>query len=142
MNMRLLALILSATAAIGPLTEEERIIIDTAYDGRDHREAAYIALAEHAAAWTDGVGDEQVRLAPDFDAILADPGEYRGDLCLIAGRIEQQSPLDGLDALMQARLIVIRLDRHGLLREDQAGIDSGIHQVDRAAGELDPIVEG
>jgi len=93
--MRLLPLILTATlAVIGPLTDEERVIIDTAYDGRDHKEAAYIALAEHAAAWTDGVSDEPVRLDPDFDAILADPDAYRGDLCLIAGRIEQQSPLE------------------------------------------------
>ncbi|UCD75047.1 MAG: hypothetical protein JSV91_14835 [Phycisphaerales bacterium] len=93
--MPLLSVILAAAiAAIGPLTDEDRIIIETAYDGRDHKEQAYITLAKHAAAWTEGAGAEPVRLDPDFEAMLADPDAFRGDLCRLAGRIEQQTPLE------------------------------------------------
>ena len=37
---------------------------------------------------------------------------------------------DGLDALPQSRLVVVRQDRHGFLGHDRAAIERGIDEVD------------
>ena len=81
--------------AIPPLTEDQRIRLSTAYDGRDHPEEAFAALLENAAALSEGVGYAPVRLAADIDAMIADPDAYRGDLCRIVGTIQQRTRLDG-----------------------------------------------
>jgi len=81
--------------AIPPLTEDQRIRISTAYDGRDHREEAFAALLENAAAWSEGVGDAPVRLSGDIDAMIAAPDDYRGELYRIVGAIQQRTRLDG-----------------------------------------------
>ncbi len=85
-----------ALAAIEPLTEDQRVRLATAFDGRDHQEAAFVALVENVRLWTPGVGDAPIRLQPDLTAMLADPEAYRGSLCQIAGRVQQQTPLSAL----------------------------------------------
>ncbi len=85
-----------ALAAIEPLTDEQRVRLATAFDGRDHQEAAFVALVENVRLWTPGVGDAPIRLQPDLTAMLGDPEAYRGSLCQIAGRVQQQTPLSAL----------------------------------------------
>jgi hypothetical protein len=80
-------------AAIGPLTGDQRGRLETAYDGRDHQEEAFAALVEHAGTWTGGLGDAAVRLAPDLDAMIAAPDDYRGDLCRLDGVLQQRTML-------------------------------------------------
>ena len=79
--------------AIPPLTDDQRVRLETAYDGRDHQEAAFVALLENARRWTGGLGEAPVRLHPDLEAMLGEPQAYRGELCRIAGRLEQQARL-------------------------------------------------
>jgi hypothetical protein len=79
--------------AVAPLTSEQRVALETAFDGRDHREEAFVALVENAAAWTAGWGDEPVRLAIDVESLLADPDSVRGHLFEIHGVIQQRSRL-------------------------------------------------
>jgi hypothetical protein len=94
----------AVAGGIPPLTEDERTALMTADDGgtRDHREAAFWALLQNTARWTGDVGDASIRLNPDFDALLGDPEAYRGELCRVAGRIEQVEslapPYDGVEA--------------------------------------------
>lgn len=82
-----------ALAAIPPLTEDQRVRLATAFDGRDHQEAAFVALVENARLWTAGLGDAPIRLHPNLAAMLNDPQAYRGTLCQITGRVQQQTPL-------------------------------------------------
>lgn len=87
----LTAIAAAILASVTPLTPDQRVALETAYDGRDHQESAFDALLENVGSWTEGIGDEPVRLEPDFEAMLNDPGGYRGELCRISGRLEQQS---------------------------------------------------
>ncbi len=92
MNPAILIL-LTTLAAIGPLTDEQRLRLETARDGGDHREEAFMALIENAGEWSEGPIEEPVRLNPDFETMLGSTEEYRGELCRIAGVIQQQSGL-------------------------------------------------
>ncbi len=83
-------------AAIEPLTDDQRVRLATAFDGRDHQEAAFVALVENVRLWTPGVGDSPIRLQPNLTAMLGDPEAYRGSLCQITGRVQQQTPLSAL----------------------------------------------
>ncbi len=85
-----------ALAAIEPLTDDQRVRLATAFDGRDHQEAAFVALVENVRLWTPGVGDSPIRLQSNLTAMLGDPEAYRGSLCRIAGRVQQQTPLSAL----------------------------------------------
>lgn len=82
-------------ALVTPLSDAERTVIATARDDRSHEEEAFAVLLSHAATWTDQLGDEPIRLAPDFAAMTATPERYRGDLCRIEGRLEQRTTLGG-----------------------------------------------
>ena len=82
-----------ALVAIPPLTEDQRVRLATAFDGRDHQEAAFVALVENASIWTIGLGDAPIRLHPNLAAMLNDPEAYRGTLCQITGRVQQRTPL-------------------------------------------------
>jgi len=82
-------------AMVVPLTDAERIAIDTARDDRSHEEEAFAVLLTHAASWTDGLGDQPIRLTPDLGAMIADPAQYRGALCRLEGRLEQRTGLGG-----------------------------------------------
>jgi len=84
-------------ASIQPLTDDQRTALETAFDGRDHQEAAFTALVENVRTWTQGIGDAAIRLEPDYQAILENPDQYRGELCKITGKLQQHNPLPGLN---------------------------------------------
>ncbi|MCH8823434.1 MAG: hypothetical protein IH984_07985 [Planctomycetes bacterium] len=86
-----------AIASISPLTDDQRTALDTAFDGRDHQEAAFTALVENVRSWTHGIGDAAIRLEPDYQAMLVNPEKYRGELCKITGKLQQHNPLPGLN---------------------------------------------
>lgn len=86
-----------AIASIQPLSEDQRTALNTAFDGRDHQEAAFTALIENVRNWTQGIGDAAIRLEPDYQAILENPDKYRGELCKITGKLQQHNPLPGLN---------------------------------------------
>jgi hypothetical protein len=87
--------------AIPPLSPDQVVRLATARDGRDHREEAFVALVEHVRQWSGGLGDAAIRLHPDLEALLADAGAHRGDLCRLSGVIQQQTrlgrPHEGVD---------------------------------------------
>ena len=119
MLMELGSFILSiAIASISPLTDQQRTALDTAFDGRDHQEAAFTALVENVRSWTDGLGDAAIRLDPDYQAILENPDQYRGELCKVTGKLQQHNPLPGT-----AKLRTQKADsrRHG--QEDRPVLD-------------------
>jgi hypothetical protein len=95
----LIQLVLVLAAAVTPLSETERIVIETARDDRTHEEEAFAVLLTHVAQWAPAagseVGDEPIRLAPDYAAMIEAPQAYRGELCRIEGRIEQRTGLGG-----------------------------------------------
>jgi hypothetical protein len=83
----------TAAGAIPPLTDEQIVRLETAHDGRDHREEAFIALVENIRAWDGDIGDTLVRLEPNIDAMLDDPDSHRGTIVRLTGRIAQIMPL-------------------------------------------------
>ena len=46
-----------------------------------------------------------------------------------------------LDALLQARFIVVVKDRHGALHQDRPGIDASVDEMDRTARDTRAVVE-
>jgi hypothetical protein len=94
MNLVLLAVALwIAAGSIPPLSPSQRDTLRLAIDGDPTFDAAFEALLENANQWSAGEGDAPVRLHPDLDAMQANPDLFRGDLCRIEGRLEQQSRL-------------------------------------------------
>ena len=86
----MLALSLSGAApcvAGPPLTEGQRRTLEsTTTDGEGGLDAPGLyVLLRHAVAW-DG-GDERGAAIPEYDAIYANPGAYRGEAMLIEGRL-------------------------------------------------------
>ena len=87
---------LAATADVPPMSNDHANQLATADDSehRDHQEPAFAALLAHIATWQSGdVGDEPIRLNIEVESMLTDPDQFRGDLCLIRGRIEQVEQL-------------------------------------------------
>jgi hypothetical protein len=80
-------------AVIPPLTDGERGRLETAVDGRDHREEAFAALLDNTRRWTPGAGDAAVHPEPNLEAMITDPGPWRGAVCRLAGRLEQMTPM-------------------------------------------------
>lgn len=78
-------------AAVPPLSHDQRGRLAAVSDATDQPDEAFAALLENAAQWTPGIGDAPISMEPDLDAMLAGPAAYRGRLCRIAGRIEQQT---------------------------------------------------
>lgn len=83
--------------AAPPLTEQQRLDLETATDGSDHREQAFYALVESIRAWppqldptTDG---DPVHLSFDATALITRPQDFRGDLFRVEGELLQQSAL-------------------------------------------------
>lgn len=105
----------SLVAATTPLTEEQRIAIETARDGYDQREQAFAMLLENARSWTPGnqipgsqtpgsqtpesqtpgmeTQGEAVLARPDDAAVVERPDEFRGRLFELEGVIQQQMRL-------------------------------------------------
>src|SRR3546814_13545111 len=52
-----------------------------------------------------------------------------------------QAALDGLDALVQRRLVVVGQHGHRILGADRPGVDLEGRDVDRAAGDLPAVIE-
>jgi hypothetical protein len=78
-------------AAVPPLTDDQHLRLAGAVDGSDHAEDAFAALLENARQWTAGWGDVPVRLEADLDGLLAEPARFRGELCRLAGSLQQQN---------------------------------------------------
>ena len=74
-----------------PLTADQVVRLETAVDGRDHQEEAFVALCENAHAYRDALGpsDEPVRLVVDRAALLADPDSARGALVRLEGVVHE-----------------------------------------------------
>src|SRR5690554_5949434 len=86
----LLLLATQPAFAVPPLTPSQQTRLETARDGRDHREEALIALLEHVQTWpADSVDATTTHAAaPDPDQLLNDPEAFRGRLVHITGRLE------------------------------------------------------
>lgn len=87
------SLLCVATGALPPLTNLQRESLDAAIDGEDQRDDAFSALLENVQQWNGEIGDAPIRLKPDYTAMLANPAAYRGDLCRLTGKIQQQTKL-------------------------------------------------
>ncbi len=79
---------------IPPLTEEERIRLESAHDGRDYREEAFFALIESVRTWEAARVLTHFPRAPDPEAWIADPDRYRGTIARVRGRLEQRVSLE------------------------------------------------
>lgn len=90
-----MAMVLGHFAGIPPLSDQHKQEVAQAIDDHDHREQAFLALIEHVQGWPANgeIGDAAIRVRPDLDGMMADPDRYRGDLCRVAGRVEQITPL-------------------------------------------------
>ena len=87
--------ILAVFAAVPPLTEAQRGTLLTAIDDGPRLDgAALYPLLENALGWDSQ--DESGARVPDYDALLAQPAEARGDLCLIEGRFAGRARRYGL----------------------------------------------
>jgi len=80
-------------AAAPPLTDEQLTRLETAYDGRDHREEAFIALLENMRDWDGEQRNISVRLHPDIETMIEQPDRYRGNLVHLTGRVVQRTAL-------------------------------------------------
>jgi hypothetical protein len=78
---------------IPPLTAEQETRLQTARDGRDHREEAFVAIVENVRSGPWELGGDAVVLHPDHDAMIADPATHRGRLCRIEGVVQQATDL-------------------------------------------------
>jgi hypothetical protein len=86
----------SSALALPPLSDQQLARLETARDGRDHREEAFVALLENVRLWTGDIGDTPVRLQVNAKQLLADPEAHRGAVVRIVGRLEQRSALERL----------------------------------------------
>lgn len=98
-RMRRSAFILLCVAACAAmlgadgLTEDRRERLATAHDGGDFREEAFFALVEHFREWDGSPPTEPMRFYVEPDAMTDDPDTFRGELCLVLGRLEQRTVL-------------------------------------------------
>lgn len=76
-----------------PLTDAQIARLKLAQDGQDHQEDAFSALLENMKLSDGEAGDSLIRLNPDLDAMTGNPADFRGDLCLLKGVIQQQAVL-------------------------------------------------
>ena len=56
--------------------------------------------------------------------------------------VDEQPPLDVLDAFVQGVLVVVVAHRHGDLGHDRPGVHAVVDEVDGGAGDLDAVGEG
>ncbi|HRP61908.1 MAG TPA: hypothetical protein PK400_01295 [Phycisphaerales bacterium] len=75
------------------LTDDRRERLATAHDGSDFREEAFFALVEHFREWDGALPTDPMRFYFQPDAMTADPDSFRGELCLVLGRLEQRTAL-------------------------------------------------
>lgn len=87
------ALLSLSLGAVSPLSREQTGKLASAVDSSDERDEAFAALVENTNHWTAGPGDSLIRLQPDFGALIENPAAYRGDLCRLAGKLQQHTQL-------------------------------------------------
>ncbi|HWB21044.1 MAG TPA: hypothetical protein VG711_12135 [Phycisphaerales bacterium] len=80
--------------AVPPLTAEQHARLQTAHDGRDLQEEAFAALAENLREWPADAAAQLPQGTPtnplDWSA---NPDAHRGELAIVAGKLEQLTPL-------------------------------------------------
>jgi hypothetical protein len=93
--MSSLALALSLVlASISPLGDDELAqwrAVDETVAMTD--EPLLPIMLEHVAKWTNELGDAPIRLSFDRDAMLEEPGRYRGELFRLTGVVQQHATL-------------------------------------------------
>jgi MprA protease rhombosortase-interaction domain-containing protein len=89
----LLPILIALAQSVPPLTPGQMLRLAKAVDGGDHREDAFAALLENVRVWKGESGDAPIRLQPNFEAMAANPDEFRGDLCRIGGVLAQHTQL-------------------------------------------------
>ena len=99
-------------------------------------------MSETESSARRGVRDRPIRQV-EVDGDLATPGIH-GDR---VGRdesddVREQPVFHGLDAVTQARLVVLGQDRDTLLRDDRAAVERCIDDVDRHARQTHAMLEG
>ena len=87
------AILWSVLTAVPPLSDDQAARVNGAVDGADYHDEAFLALVENVRGWTPGLGDEPIRLNPDFAAMMEAPASYRGQLCRITGMLQQATKL-------------------------------------------------
>lgn len=83
----------SVFAATPPLSDDQAARLHGAVDGGDYHDEAFLALVENVRTWTSELGDAPIRLNPNFDTMLRNPSEYRGELCRLRGVLQQETKL-------------------------------------------------
>lgn len=84
MSVLLLTILVAVIQGVPPLTDADRVQLDTAADfkpGID--EAALYPLLQNAAQWS--ASDQAGAMVPDYSAIFKSPADHRGQLFLIEG---------------------------------------------------------
>ena len=76
-----------------PLPESAIEALSQVVDDQDAPDAGFIELLNHVRSWPPGAGSIGPRLGIDHDALIEHPGDYRGELLVIEGQIEQAATL-------------------------------------------------
>jgi len=76
-----------------PLPESAIEALSQVVDDQDAPDAGFIALLNHVRSWPPGAGSVGLRLVVEHEALVEHPGNYRGELLVIEGRLEQASTL-------------------------------------------------
>lgn len=79
--------------AVPPLTEPQRMQLETAQDSEAFDTAALYPLLDNALTWTPG--DEAGAMIPDPKAILESPEKFRGQLFLLEGDYAGRARTEG-----------------------------------------------
>lgn len=82
---------------LSPLTPEERTALNSAIDGRDHKESAFAALADALLRSDPATIDRELLNSwsdAQIAAALERPDDVRGEAVYLHGRLEQATPLD------------------------------------------------
>jgi len=79
-------LILMTLTGVTPLTPEQRAELALDDPAEQLEGPGLGALLGNILTWQDQPTDETGVVAPDYDALLADPLAHRGKLCLVQGR--------------------------------------------------------
>ncbi len=113
MNAVILAMLCVVIRGVAPLSEGQRVQLDTAMDfNSTFDEAGLYPLLNNALQWEKG--DEAGAMIPDYKAIFESPGEHRGQLFLIEGafaggsqRVRQLSRPGSWDGKLNQWVVVV-----------------------------------
>jgi len=88
----LLWCMMALIGGIPPMTPEQRIAVETAVDGRGHRESAFVALMEHVLTWPATIDVDDLP-TPDVEAMFTDPEVHRANAVRLTGTLLDHEPL-------------------------------------------------